>query len=94
MNTKNIVFAIQQSTKIPAKDVDLVLRAFIDEVSAALERNESVRINRLGTFTSKLRRASTRMNSFSNQPIEVKEKNVVRFKGAAALNRQLNNGEA
>ncbi len=85
MNKAELIDAIASEAKLSKADAKKALEAFINVTSESLKKGEKVALIGFGTFDLSKRSARTGRNPQTGKPIEIKEKNVVKFKAGAQL---------
>jgi integration host factor subunit beta len=74
------------------RDVENVVNAILDEITAAMARGDRVELRGFGAFSVKRRNARTGRNPRTGEQVEVEEKAVPFFKTGKELRERLNNG--
>lgn len=74
------------------RDVENVVNAILDEITAAMARGDRVELRGFGAFSVKRRNARTGRNPRTGEHVEVDEKAVPFFKTGKELRERLNNG--
>ncbi len=85
MNKAELIDAIASEAKLSKADAKKALEAFINVTSETLKKGEKVALIGFGTFDLSKRSARTGRNPQTGKPIEIKAKNVVKFKAGAQL---------
>ena len=80
MNKAELIDAIAADTNFSKKDTDLFFRAFIENVSKALEGGDSVHLLGFGTFDVVTRASRTGRNPQTGETISIPEREVPHFK--------------
>ena len=92
MNKSELVSAIATDTKLTKKDVEAVVKSFIDNVSKSLEKGDDVQLIGFGTFETSERAARSGRNPRTGAELKIKASTVARFKpkftSAAVKGRQ------
>jgi DNA-binding protein HU-beta len=70
---------------IAKKDINLLLDYFVDVVSGALAKGESVEIRGFGSFVRRERAKRTARNPKTGKPVQVKARKVPAFRPSKAL---------
>jgi integration host factor subunit beta len=71
-------------------DVERIVAALFDEMTAALARNERVELRGFGAFTVKHRNARAGRNPRTGETVEVEQKSVPFFKAGKELRERIN----
>ncbi|WP_342111254.1 integration host factor subunit beta [Methylobacterium sp. SI9] len=79
-----------QNPHLYAKDVEAVVDAILDRMSAALADGDRVELRDFGTFAIRDREARTGRNPRSGQSVAVPAKRVIHFKPGKTLRARLN----
>ena len=79
MNKKDLVKIVAEKTRKSQKEVAHIIDIFFQELSQNLREND-VQIKDFGTFKKVVQPARMGRNPATNEPIEIPEKTVVRFK--------------
>ena len=90
MNKTELVAAMAKETNLSKKDVEAVLKSFVDVVSGELKKGEKVQLVGFGTFEVSERAARTGRNPQTNKTIEIPASKAPRFKAGKALKDALN----
>jgi len=90
MNKSELVSAIASDTKLTKKDVEAVVKSFIDNVSKALEKNDDVQLIGFGTFTVVDRAERKSINPATKQEMIVPASKSPKFKAGKALKELVN----
>lgn len=85
MNKAELIDAIASEAKLSKADAKKALEAFINVTSETLKKGDKVALIGFGTFDLSKRSARTGRNPQTGKPIEIKAKNVVKFKAGAQL---------
>ena len=97
MNKAELIDAIAADTNFSKKDTDLFLRAFIENVSKALENGDSVHLLGFGTFDVSERAARDGRNPKTGEKLSVEPHYVAAFRAGKELKANLwdlkNNGD-
>jgi|TARA_B100001540_G_scaffold19250_1_gene16047 integration host factor subunit beta len=74
------------------KDLLKTFNIFFNEIMNSLKRGENVELRgQLGTFSTKIQKASIRRNPKTSEKVYVNQKRVIRFRMSKALYSKLNN---
>jgi integration host factor subunit beta len=74
-------------------DVELIVTAIFDQITAALARGQRVELRGFGAFTVKRRKARIGHNPRTREPVPVDEKTVPFFRASNLLRGRLNRGK-
>ena len=74
------------------RDVENIVNAVLDEITAALTRGDRVELRGFGAFSVKNRPARTGRNPRTGQKVAVTEKYVPFFKTGKEMRERLNDG--
>ena len=90
MNKSELVSAIAADTKLTKKDVEAVVKSFIDNVSKSLEKGDDVQLIGFGTFTVVDRAERKSINPATKQEMIVPASKSPKFKAGKALKELVN----
>ena len=90
MNKAELIEAMANGAGISKADAKKALDAFIDTTSAALKKGDRVALVGFGSFSISNRAARTGRNPQTGKAIQIKAKNVVKFKAGADLAGKVN----
>lgn len=90
MNKTDLVSAIADSAGITKASADRALVGFLDAVTDALQKGDSVTMVGFGTFSSSDRAARTGRNPQTGKAIKIAAKKVVKFKPGKVLAEKVN----
>lgn len=90
MNKAELIDAIAAETNLSKKDTDLFLRAFIENVSKALEKGDGVQLLGFGTFDVSERAARDCRNPKTGEKIHVPSSRLPRWRSSTALRDRCN----
>lgn len=90
MNRKELAEALAKQTGKSNADADRTIAAFIDVVSGALKKGDSITLVGFGTFSVKKRAARTGRNPQTGAEIKIKASKVPSFKAGATLKAVVN----
>lgn len=76
------------------RDVELIINAILEEVTAALARGDRVELRGFGAFSVKKRPARTGRNPRTGEKVDVEDKAVPFFKTGKEMRIRLNDGGA
>lgn len=85
MRKAELVAAIADKTNLSTAQANLVLNAFLNEVTQALHREETVTLARFGTFVGRHRGARMGKNPQTGEPVRIRASNTVAFKPGKQL---------
>lgn len=85
MTKKELAINIAARTELPQKQINLVLDAFVAELTEVLKKEDKLQLIGLGTFETKERKARTGRNVKTGETIEIPAKKVPVFKAGKAL---------
>ena len=85
MTKKELSSNIAARTELPQKQINLVLDAFVAELTEVLKKEDKLQLIGLGTFETKERKARTGRNVKTGETIEIPAKKVPVFKAGKAL---------
>jgi integration host factor subunit beta len=75
------------------RDVENIINAILDEITAALARGDRVELRGFGAFSVKARPARVGRNPRTGANVDVAEKSVPFFKTGKEMRMRLNRGE-
>lgn len=90
MNKTELVAAMAKETNLSKKDVEAVLKSFIDVVSEELKKGEKVQLVGFGTFEVSERAARTGKNPQTGAEIKIAACKAPKFKAGKALKDAVN----
>ena len=90
MNKSELVDAIAQDTGLSKKDSEAALKSFVENVSNALVKGESVQLIGFGTFSVSERAARSGRNPLSGETITIAASKNAKFKAGKALKDRIN----
>jgi DNA-binding protein HU-beta len=93
MNRSDLIAEIAERQNLPATTVEEVLDAFTSLTLETLQQGEQVAIRSFGKFVPRVRKAVTRMNPRTQEPISVPETRSVGFVPSLKLKERLNSGD-
>ena len=85
MNKSDLISAVSEKTSLQKKDVESVITAALDAVTAALAEGEEVRLSGFGAFEVKHRQARIGRNPKTKEAIHIPATKVPAFKPGKAL---------
>ncbi len=80
-----LVSMISESTDLSKKDVEAVLDAFVDTVTAELQKGNKVTLTGFGAFKTSSRKARTGINPKTGEKISIPAATVPKFTAGKAL---------
>ena len=86
----DLIDAIAAETKFSKKDTDLFIRAFIENVSKALEEGDNVQLMGFGTFEVGERDAREGRNPKTGETVKIPASKTPKFKAGKALKDRVN----
>jgi integration host factor subunit beta len=90
MIRSGLVRRLSDRRKIGGAEADLIVAAIFGTIVSALERNESVGIRGLGTFSVRRYRGYGGRNPKTGESIEIRAKRLPHFKPGAELRARIN----
>ena len=81
----DLIDAIAADTNFSKKDTDLFIRAFIENVSKALEEGDNVQLMGFGTFEVGERAAREGRNPKTGETVKIPASKIPKFKAGKAL---------
>ena len=90
MNKTELVAAMAKETNLSKKDVEAVLKSFIDVVSEELKKGEKVQLVGFGTFEVAERAAREGINPLTKQPMSIPASKAPKFKAGRGLKDAVN----
>ena len=90
MRKPDLAAAIADRADLTKDQANRVLNAVLDEISAALNRKDSVTLVGFGSFVQRHRGARTGKNPQTGAPVTIKASNTVAFKPGKALKDAVN----
>ena len=79
-----------QYPQLLRKDVEKILEIIFFQMSEALSRGENIEIRGFGTYRTIKRRARIGRNPKNSQPVQIPEKNAIRWKMSKTFFNRLN----
>jgi len=92
MNKIELVAAMAESANLTKAEAGAALDAFLDHVTAVLQKGEEVRLVGFGTFLTAHREAGVARNPRTGEEIKTKASLTPKFKPAAAFRAAVNDG--
>jgi DNA-binding protein HU-beta len=90
MNKTDIVVAVANKADLSAAKADLVVSAFVEQITNALSRDETVALIGFGSFNKSHRAARTGRNPQTGAEIQIAASSNVTFKAGKALKEAVN----
>lgn len=90
MNKTELVAAMAKETNLSKKDVEAVLKSFIDVVSEELKKGEKVQLVGFGTFEVAERPARDGRNPLTGKAMKIPASKSPKFKAGKALKDTVN----
>ena len=90
MNKTELVAAMAKETILAKKDVEAVLKSFIDVVSDELKKGEKVQLVGFGTFEVSKRAAREGRNPQTGETMKISASKAPKFKAGKALKDLVN----
>ncbi len=90
MNKTDIVVALANTTDLGVNKADLVVSAFIEQITNALARGESIALLGFGSFNVSERAAREGRNPQTGATIQIAASKTVSFKAGKALKDAVN----
>jgi len=91
MNKAELITAMAAKTELSKKDVETVLKAFIDVVTEGLVNGEKIQLVGFGTFDISERAAREGRNPQTGETMQIPASKAPRFKAGKALKDAVNN---
>ena len=90
MRKPELVAAIADQADLSKEQAAQALSAVIDQITQAMERQETVNLIGFGSFVQRSRGARTGKNPQTGQPMEIPASNTVAFKPGKSLKEAVN----
>ena len=90
MNKTELVAAMAKETQLAKKDVEAVLKSFIDVVSEELKKGEKVQLVGFGTFEVSKRAAREGRNPHTGETMQISASKAPKFIAGKALKDLIN----
>lgn len=90
MNKTDLINAMAEEAGISKAAAKLALESFLSNVEGALQKGDRVSLIGFGSWSISHREARTGRNPQTGKPIQIKAKNVVRFKPGSKLDESVN----
>lgn len=85
MNKVELVAAIAGNCELSKKDIESVVKAFIDVVKGEVAKKEKVQLIGFGTFEAVERAGRTGINPQTGKPVKIPARTVPKFKPGKAF---------
>ena len=85
MNKSEIVAKVADQANLSRKDAEMVVDTIVDEICAALKRDEKVVISGFGTFEVRERKAREGLNPRTGEKIQIEAQKTPAFKAGKLL---------
>ena len=90
MNRSEVIAQTAERLSKPVETVEAVVSVFFDVCAEALAQGEPVNVRRFGKFEPRLRRAMTKPNPKTGEPMNIAERLSVAFLPSELLKAALN----
>lgn len=90
MNKSELITSMAEKSKMTKKDVEIVLKAFIETVEETLETGEKVQLVGFGTFETRKRAARIGRNPKTKEEIQIPESTAPVFKPGKEFKERVN----
>lgn len=90
MNKAELINAIANETGLSKKDTEATINSFVNVVSNALEKKDSVQLIGFGTFETRYRAARTGRNPQTGEELKIAASTTAAFKPGKVLKEKLN----
>lgn len=90
MNKTELVAAMAKETELSKKDIEAVLKAFVDVVTAELQKGEKIQLVGFGTFEVSERAEREGRNPQTGETMKISASKAPRFKAGKALKDAVN----
>lgn len=90
MNKKELVQEIAKKVDLSQKNIDEVLKSFMDVVKKSLKKSDKVTLVGFGTFMVKRRKATTGINPQTKKKMKIPAKNYAKLQFSDQINDMLN----
>jgi DNA-binding protein HU-beta len=85
MNKQDLIAKIAKDADLSKATAAAAVESFIDGITKALKKGDSITFVGFGTFKTSQRKARTARNPQTGAPIKIKARRVVRFTAGKAL---------
>jgi DNA-binding protein HU-beta len=90
MNKTDLVKYVSDKTMITERDAGIIVDVLLNGIKEGIMDGERITIQNFGSFFHSRRAARKAVNPKTNEPVDVPEKIVVKFKLADAVNEKMN----
>ncbi len=90
MKKADLLAKISEDAGLTKVQAEAAVKSFVDAIEATLKADEKFSLLGLGTFTKNHRPAREGRNPATGQKMQIKAKNVVKFKPGKALSESVN----
>ena len=90
MNKNDLIEAIAEKSNLSKADSKKALEGFIEATSTTLKKGGKISLIGWGTFSVQNKPARTGRNPRTGEAMQIKAKNVVKFKPGSALQANVN----
>ncbi|MCC6074917.1 HU family DNA-binding protein [Pseudomonas sp. GCM10022188] len=90
MRKPELAAAVAEKTDLSKEQANRVLNAVLEEITNALNREDSVTLVGFGTFLQRHRGARMGKNPQTGEPVKIRASNTVSFKPGKALREAIN----
>jgi len=90
MNKKDLIENIAEAVDTTKAEAERMVDAFMDTVTGALKKGDSVALTGFGTFSVTKRKARTARNPRTGEVVKVAAKNAPKFKPGKGLKDAVN----
>lgn len=90
MNKAELITVMSEKSKLTKKDAEAALKAFIEAVEEALEKDEKVQLIGFGTFETKKRAARKGRNPRTKEEIDIPASVAPVFKAGKEFKERVN----
>lgn len=90
MNKSDLIGQMASDAGITKAQAQTALNSFLDSTQGALKKGDKVILVGFGTFSVSKRAARTGRNPQTGKEIQIKAKNVVKFKAGSDLSNSVN----
>jgi len=90
MNKSELVDAIASNSGLSKADSKRALEGFISSTEGALKKGDKISLVGFGSFSIRCKSCCDKRNPQTGKEIQIKAKNVVKFKAGADLSKKVN----
>ena len=87
MNKQDLVTKIAKDAELSKTSASAVVESFIDGITSALKKGDSITFVGFGTFKTSVRKARLARNPQTGAAIKIPKRRVVRFSAGTALKK-------